>query len=60
MAQAKHTSIRLKPNVRALADQLCALEHRDLTNLIEISLISYGRQRGIEVPDAGEEKGKQG
>jgi hypothetical protein len=49
MAHVKHTSLRIKPDIRALADRLCELEHRDLTNMIEIALIEYGRQRGVMI-----------
>jgi hypothetical protein len=56
MVQSKHTSLRLKANIRALADQLCELEHRDLTNLIEIAIIEYGRHRGITLPVVAEDQ----
>src|SRR3954463_7154343 len=54
MTHVKHTSLRIKPDIRALADRLCELEHRDLTNMIEIALIEYGRQRGITLYGATE------
>lgn len=58
MAQVKHTSLRIKPDIRALADRLCEMERRDLTNMIEIALIEYGKARGVTVDSVqrGEEK----
>jgi hypothetical protein len=56
MAHVKHTSLRIKPEIRALADRLCELEHRDLTNVIEIALIEYGKARGVTVDSAKREE----
>jgi hypothetical protein len=49
MADTKHTTLRIKPNVRALAEKVCALEHRNLTNLFEVAVLEYARSRGISL-----------
>ncbi len=50
MADTKHTTLRIKPHVRALALKVCALEHRNLTNLFEVAVLEYASTRGI-TPD---------
>jgi hypothetical protein len=59
MVYVKQTTLRIKPHIRTLIEQLAAMEHRDITNMIEVTVLEYARQRGIAVPDASEEKGKR-
>jgi predicted transcriptional regulator len=60
MVPIKHTSFRIKPHIRALLERLAEVEHRDRTNMLEVCILAYASQRGIAVPDASEEKEKQG
>jgi hypothetical protein len=41
--------MRIKPHVRALAEKVCELEHRNLTNLVEAAILEYARARGISL-----------
>jgi hypothetical protein len=58
MVPVKQTTLRIKPHIRTLIEQLAELEHRDITNMIEMTVLEYARQRGITVPDGGEKGGK--
>jgi hypothetical protein len=49
VAEVKHTSMRIKPHVRALTEKVCGLEHRNLTNLVEAAILEYARARGISL-----------
>jgi hypothetical protein len=53
VAEVKHTSMRIKPHVRALAEKVCGLEHRNLTNLVEAAILEYARARGISLDSTG-------
>jgi hypothetical protein len=46
---SKHTTMRIKPHIKALAEKICAIEHRDLTNLCESVILEYARSRGISL-----------
>lgn len=48
--ETKHTSMRIKPHIRALADRICEIEHRDLTNLVENLILERARTLGMEIP----------
>jgi hypothetical protein len=54
MVPIKHTSFRIKPRIRALLEQLCEIEHRDRTNMLEVAILEYAKQRGIPLPEATE------
>jgi hypothetical protein len=41
--------MRIRPHVRALAEKVCGLEHRNLTNLVEAAILEYARARGISL-----------
>jgi hypothetical protein len=41
--------MRIKPHVRAIAAKICSLEHRNLTNLVEVAILEYARARGISL-----------
>lgn len=49
MAETKHTTIRLDPKIRELANMVCEVDHRTLTNLIEVALLEYAKARGVTV-----------
>jgi predicted transcriptional regulator len=51
MTEVKHTSFRIKPEIRALLEKLCTVEHRDRTNMIEVCIREYARQRGVALSD---------
>jgi predicted transcriptional regulator len=51
MTEVKHTSFRIKPQIRALLEKLCEIEHRDRTNMIEVCIREYARQHGVALHD---------
>jgi hypothetical protein len=52
MVPIKHTSFRIKPHIRALLEQLAEIEHRDRTNMLEVCILEYARQRGVSAPNS--------
>lgn len=58
--KTKHTSLRIRPPVRLLADALCQIDHRDLTNLIEFAILEYGRARADKLALIGLQIGPTG
>lgn len=42
-------SFRIKPHIRELAERLCEIEERTLSNLIHAAILEYGKTRGMGV-----------
>lgn len=40
-------SFRIKPHIRELAERLCEVEERTLSNLIHAAILEYGKTRGM-------------
>jgi uncharacterized protein (DUF1778 family) len=59
MVPVKQTTLRIKPHIRALIERLAEIEHRDITNMIEVAVLAYAKQHGVSVPGADEVKGEQ-